>query len=295
MMPDNPLTPKLNLSPELPPELPSELQKSLRNWMPEVIELSREVGRAILQIYTSTFEVKNKKDNTPVTCADLAANEQIVKKLSALTPDLPVLSEESDEIAYAQRQNWETYWLVDPLDGTRAFIEKSGQFSINIALIHKHYPVLGVVYSPVRQTCYYACAGNGAFRLENNNEAQQLHVREHCPEQPMIAGTQSSRSPALLAYLNNLEQQFQGYGMTFLGSSLKSCLVAEGKADLYIRLGPTSEWDTAAAQCIVEEAGGQITDLQMQRLSYNNKDSLLNPYFFVFGDKTIPWNQFLQP
>ncbi len=276
-------------------KLSAELKLSLRNWMPEVIELTREVGRSILEIYCTSFEVNNKKDNTPVTCADLAANEQIVNKLSLLTPDIPVLSEESDEIDFARRQGWETYWLVDPLDGTRAFIERSGEFSINIALIHRHYPVIGVVYSPVRQVCYYACVDNGAFRLESNNEARSIHVREHCPEYPMIAGTRSSRSPALLAYLKNMEQHFKGYGMTFLGSSLKSCLIAEGKADLYIRLGPTSEWDTAAAQCIVEEAGGRITDLQMQRLSYNYKDSLLNPYFFVFGDKTIHWDQFLQP
>ena len=275
------------------PELSEGLKIALRNWMPEVIELTRDVGQSILAIYRSSFEVNNKKDNTPVTCADLAANEQIVKSLSLLTPDIPVLSEESDEVDFARRQSWETYWLVDPLDGTRAFIERSGEFSINIALIHRHYPVIGVVYSPIRQVCYYACVQNGAFRLENNDESRPLHVREHCPDYPMIAGTRSSRSPALLAYLKNIEKHFKGYGMTFLGSSLKSCLIAEGKADLYVRLGPTSEWDTAAAQCIVEEAGGRITDLQMQRLSYNNKDSLLNPYFFVFGDKTIPWEQFL--
>ena len=276
------------------PELSPELKALLRNCMPEVIELSRDVGQTIIKIYQSSYQVHNKKDNTPVTCADLAANEQIVNKLSQLTPDLPVLSEESDEVSYQQRRNWETYWLVDPLDGTRAFIERSGEFSINIALIHRHYPVIGVIYSPVRQSCYYACAGYGAYRLENNNEARALQVRSQCPEHPVIAGTRSSRSPELLAFLKNLQQQFGAYDMKFLGSSLKSCLVAEGKADLYVRLGPTSEWDTAAAQCIIEEAGGQITDLHMQRLSYNNKESLLNPHFFVFGDKKIHWDQFLQ-
>lgn len=274
--------------------LSPELQASIRSWLPEVIEVARQAGKIILKIYESDFQISNKKDDTPVTCADLAANELIVQKLSELTPDIPILSEESIEVPFEERRHWETYWLVDPLDGTRAFIEQTGEFSVNIALVHRHSPVIGVIYSPVKQCSFYACYGHGAFHLTKENQAKSILVRSHCQNQITVAGTRTSRSEALLAYLKNLESAFERCEIKFMGSSLKSCMVAEGEADLYVRLGPTSEWDTAAAQCIVEEAGGMITDTQMQALKYNTRDSLLNPNFFVFGDRSIRWDRFLE-
>jgi 3'(2'), 5'-bisphosphate nucleotidase len=274
-------------------ELPPELHQSIRAWLPSAIDIARQAGQKILHVYESSYEITNKKDNTPVTCADLAANELIVEQLSQLTPDLPVLSEESVEVPYSERQNWETFWLVDPLDGTRAFIERTGEFTVNIALIHRHYPVIGVIYSPVRGCTFYACQGYGAFNLNPDNETRAISVRKKCADPLVVAGTRSSRSRALLEFLNNLEKDFKGYETIFMGSSFKSCLVAAAEADLYVRLGPTSEWDTAAAQCIVEEAGGLITDTHMQPLQYNMRESLLNPHFFVFGDTSIQWNKYL--
>lgn len=281
------------------PDMQDPLTAELRLLLPDVIDLARLAGDKILEIYQSEFLVNNKKDNTPVTCADLAANDLIVQKLSELTPQIPVLSEESEEIPFAERRHWETYWLVDPLDGTKAFIEKTGEFSVNIALIYRHYPVLGVIYSPVKKCSFYASKDGGAFYLNDDNQLRSIQVRSQCPAKNqqeskiVVAGTRSSRSAAMQAFLDNLEKACTGYEIKFMGSSLKSCMVAEGVADVYARLGPTSEWDTAAAQCIVEEAGGLITDTKMQVLAYNTKESLLNPNFFVFGDKSIRWNQFL--
>lgn len=274
-------------------ELTPQLQKSIRAWLPEVIELARRAGQTILKIYETDFHVNNKKDNTPVTCADLAANEVIVERLAQLTPGIPILSEESVEVPFSQRRLWDTYWLVDPLDGTRAFIERSGEFSVNIALVHNHQPIIGVIYSPVKQCCFYACRDHGAYHLDKDNVARNIRARSKCPDKIVVAGTRTSRSTALLAYLDNLQHAFDSVDIRFMGSSLKSCMVAEGEADLYVRLGPTSEWDTAAAQCIVEEAGGLITDTRMKPLSYNTRESLLNPNFFVFGDQSIRWEQFL--
>lgn len=271
-----------------------DFHQGLRNLLPEVIELAEQAGQLIMDIYAAGFKINNKTDNTPVTCADLAANELIVKKLSELTPDIPVLSEESTEIAFSERCLWETYWLVDPLDGTRAFIDRTGEFSVNIALIHQNNPVLGVIFSPVKQCNFYASKGNGAFYLHNGNQTKKIQVRTKCQQKLIVAGTQTSlHSPAFQMFLKNLEKKFAAYEVKLMGSSLKSCMVAEGEADVYARLGPTSEWDTAAAQCIVEEAGGLITDTQMNVLKYNTKESLLNPDFFVFGDQSISWKQFL--
>lgn len=278
-------------------ELPDSVKAELRRVLPDCIELARLAGETIMEIYETDFQVENKKDDTPVTNADFAANDLIVETLSKLTPHIPILSEESDEISFAERSTWETYWLVDPLDGTRAFIEKTGEFSVNIALIYQHLPVVGVIYSPVKKCSFYACKDNGAFYLDEKNQSRKIEVCPKCPNDKsrkiITAGTHSSRSVALQAFLDNLHDEFGGYEMKFMGSSLKSCMIAEGVADLYARLGPTSEWDTAAAQCIVEEAGGLITNLQMQPLTYNTKESLLNPDFFVFGDKSICWSQFL--
>ncbi len=270
------------------------LQQGLRDILPDIIELAQQAGQLIMEIYDNGYQVCSKSDNTPVTCADLAANELIVKKLSELTPEIPVLSEESTEIPYAERSLWETYWLDDPLDGTRAFIDKTGEFSVNISLVHQHYPILGVIFSPVKQCCFYASKGSGAYYLNDDKPEKNIQVRSTCQDKVVVAGTKtSSQRSDWQAFVKNLEKKFKICEIKFMGSSLKSCMVAEGVADIYARLGPTSEWDTAAAQCIIEEAGGLITDTKMQVLQYNTKESLLNPDFFVFGDQSIAWDQFL--
>ena len=253
------------------------------------IELAEIAATEILKIYKTEFTFKEKSDNTPLTEADLAAHRIIQKGLNKLTPDIPVLSEEDANVPYEVRKSWEMYWLVDPLDGTREFIKRNGEFTINIALIQNQLPILGVIYVPVSKVCYYAIKGSGAYKLTKDNETQSISVRKAKKDKIHVAGSRSYLDNSLDKFLKNLDN----YALTKMGSSLKSCLVAEGEVDIYPRLGPTSEWDTAAAQCIVEEAGGHITTTDMKQLRYNTKDSLLNPHFFVFGDKDIDWKSLI--
>lgn len=260
---------------------------------PFLLEALRKIayraGRAIMEIYEQAYEVTAKSDQTPLTEADMAAHHAIMDGLAGLTPDTPILSEESRPAGFAERREWSQYWLVDPLDGTREFIKRNGEFSVNIALIDAQEPVIGVIYAPVIGSLYYAARGLGARKRLELDEPVAIHVRSRCPRKVVVAGSRSHRSPAFRRFLSRLPD----YEVISMGSSLKSCLVAEGTADVYARLGPTSEWDTAAAQCIVEEAGGLITDTRMQPLRYNTKDDLLNPHFFVFGDRGIDWSQYL--
>ena len=261
----------------------------LEKLLPAVVALSKQAGARILEIYDQGFDVVQKEDNTPVTIADHAAHAIIDDGLEEIADEFPVLSEESTTIPLADRMHWETYWLVDPLDGTREFIKRNGEFSVNIALVHKHQPILGVIYAPVLEVCYYAGKGMGAFKLERAQKPKPIHVCKQRREKLIIAGSRSHQTPRFKQFLANVGP----YELLPVGSSLKSCLVAEGKADIYARLGPTSEWDTAAAHCIVEEAGGHLTDTNMQTLPYNTKESLLNPPFFVFGDSHVNWSDFL--
>jgi 3'(2'), 5'-bisphosphate nucleotidase len=263
---------------------------ALQALLDPVIDIAREAGRRILEVYATDFDVEHKEDRSPLTEADMAAHDVIDAGLTALSADVPVLSEEDSKLSFAERSGWQRYWLVDPLDGTREFIKRNGEFTVNIALIDEHESVLGVVYAPVLDVCYYACRGNGAWKQSGTDAAEMIHVRSHCDKHVIIAGSRSHRGTSLETFLNNLPS----YEIISMGSSLKSCLVAEGAADIYARLGPTSEWDTAAAQCVVEEAGGRVTDTAMQPLRYNTKDSLLNPYFFVFGDRSRDWSEFLE-
>ncbi len=254
------------------------------------LEVAIDAGRRILEIYEAGFEVEQKEDETPLTEADTAASEIIEKGLRDLTPELPVLTEESVKIPYSTRRQWTRYWLVDPLDGTREFIKRTGEFTVNVALIDGQEPVLGIVYAPAMGVYYYACRGEGAYKRDDCCNPVRIWTRRLEPGRPVVvAGSHSHRGHAMEAFLANL----QDYELIALGSALKSCLVAEGKADVYARLGPTSEWDTAAAQCILEEAGGLITDLQMQPLRYNAKEDLLNPHFFAFGDRGVDWSRYL--
>lgn len=261
----------------------------LQELLPGVVTLAKQAGERIMTIYNQDFSVVKKDDESPLTEADMAAHAVIDDGLEALAPEFPVLSEESASIAFEDRARWETYWLVDPLDGTREFIKRNGEFTVNIALIDGHRAVLGVVCAPALSLCYYAASGLGAFKQETNEAARRIHVTEKHRDTLIIAGSRSHRGDSLNRFLDNIGN----YELLSMGSALKSCLVAEGAADLYPRLGLTSEWDTAAAQCIVEEAGGRLTDTKMQTLLYNTKESLLNPHFFVFGDKSVNWSKYL--
>jgi len=246
-------------------------------------------GKKILDIYDSKYTVEHKQDNTPLTTADLAADKIIRNSLKELTPEIPVLTEESDAIPYNTRKKWHRYWLVDPLDGTREFIKRNGEFTVNISLIENHKSIIGVINVPVIQTEYFAWRGGGAFKRSSDQPTHQINSRKADLNNLVIAGSRSHVSDKLQSYLD----KFKNIELLSVGSSLKSCMVAEGSVDLYPRLGLTSEWDTAAAHCIVEEAGGHITQTDNSELLYNTKDCLLNPEFFVFGDDSIPWHDYL--
>jgi 3'(2'), 5'-bisphosphate nucleotidase len=252
-----------------------------------VNQTAQAAGERIMEVYATDFEVEQKDDNSPLTMADMAAHETILAGLKKITPDLPILSEESANIPYSERSTWQRYWLVDPLDGTREFVKRNGEFTVNIALIDDHKPILGVVYVPVTGVTYFASTETGAFKRLPEQSPQPIKVRA-CPKNSLtIAGSRSHPSPYLQKFIDRLPIEIK---LVSIGSSLKICLVAEGKADIYPRFGPTSEWDTAAAHCVVEQAGGYLTDTHMQPLRYNTKDSLLNPYFLVFGDPTKTWS-----
>ena len=262
---------------------------SLTLLLNQALGLAREAGIEIMRVYSNGFDVSEKSDKTPVTTADLAAHNFIVGGLSTLSPHYPVLSEESECIPFSERQTWPTYWLIDPLDGTREFIRRSDEFTVNIALVHAHQPILGVVHAPALNDTYYAARSLGAYKQSGDAPPHPIHVKKLGTRKPVVAGARSHSGTRLANFLENIGP----HKHISMGSALKSCLVAEGAADLYVRLGPTSEWDTAAAQCVVEEAGGQVTDTDMQSLAYNTKDSLLNPHFFVFGAESRDWSQFL--
>ena len=249
------------------------------------VALAREAGERIMAIYEGGFSVAEKADRTPMTEADMAAHRTIVEGLQRLTPGLPVLSEESAEIPFGERARWRTYWLVDPLDGTREFIKRNGEFTVNIALVRDHEPVLGVVHAPALGLTYWACRGGGAWKQAGGEAPRRIHVRRARPGRAVVAGSRSHSDERLAAYCERLGP----HELVSMGSALKSCLVAEGRADVYPRFGPTSEWDTAAAQCIVEEAGGRVVDAAGRPLRYNTKPSLLNPDFLVYGDPAGDW------
>lgn len=255
----------------------------------DVIHISRQAGSRIMDIYAADYTVEEKTDRTPLTEADMAAHYCIVESLGKLTPDIPVLSEESADIPFRIRTQWQQYWLVDPLDGTREFIKRNGEFTVNIALIKNHKPVMGVIHAPVADIVYAGVIGKSAWKQKGHQERKPITVRNVPKALPVVAGSRSHRGNLLVKFL----KQLGAHKLISMGSSLKSCLVAEGKADIYPRFGPTSEWDTGAAQAIVEAAGGLITTLDLQPVRYNTRKSLLNPHFIVIGDRHYHWQKFL--
>lgn len=239
-------------------------------------------------IYGNEFRVGLKEDKSPLTAADLASHDYLMGALEALSPGYPVVSEECTDVVDAAPESRETYWLIDPLDGTREFVRRNGEFTVNIALIHRHRPVFGVVYAPALGITYFASEGCGAFRQQGDTEPMPIHVTATAARPPRVVASRSHGSPELELFLARLGR----HERVAVGSSLKFCLVAEGRADIYPRMGPTSEWDTAAAQCVVEEAGGAVVDLDGLPLRYNAGPSILNPFFLAYGDKSRDWTRY---
>ncbi len=250
-----------------------------------VAGIAQQAGAAIMDIYSSEFDVDAKADNSPLTAADLAAHKHISSALAELTPDIPQISEEGGLPEYSERSQWPRYWLIDPLDGTREFVSRNGEFTVNIALIDQHRSLMGVVYVPVSGVTYTGIVGHGALRYETGSAVRPIRVSEACGEAVRVVGSRSHRGNSLDAWLESRGD------VEFVpcGSSLKFCLIAEGKADVYPRFGPTSEWDTAAAQAVAEAAGGRVVKLDGSPLAYNTKESMLNPYFMVSGPNDQDW------
>ena len=258
---------------------------NLESLLPTLTDIAHRAGDAILEVYGRDFDVITKDDDSPLTQADLASHRVITEALGALTPDIPVLSEESSGIDDKERLGWARYWLIDPLDGTKEFVNRNGEFTVNIALIDQHRPVLGVVHVPVRRQTYSGVVGTGAWRQDEGDGAKPIGTRRPPASVPVVVGSRSHANPKLVACLAGIGD----HEMVSMGSSLKFCLVAEGSADLYPRLGPTSEWDTGAAQAVVEAAGGQVLNLDGDPLPYNRKVDILNPWFIVVGDPEAGW------
>jgi 3'(2'), 5'-bisphosphate nucleotidase len=251
-----------------------------------VQRIAEQAAHKILEVYNSDFHVANKQDSSPLTEADLASNVAICDGLRSLTPELPILSEESVAIPFAERSQWRRYWLVDPLDGTKEFVKRNGEFTVNIALIDGHEVALGVVQVPCTGVLYYAAKGIGSFKVNKGGMPERLRTRQAQAGSLIVSGSRSHGGEMLEKFTSKLPGPVE---LISKGSSLKLCLVAEGAADIYPRFGLTSEWDTAAAQCIVEQAGGSVTDLQFQQVLYNTKDDILNPHFLVIGDPSYDW------
>ena len=259
-----------------------------------IIALSRQASAAIMEIYGGDFAVQHKDDDSPLTAADLASHRCIVEGLEKLSPRIPILSEESaEEVPALLRRQWPLMWLVDPLDGTREFVKRNGEFTVNIALIQDGEAVLGVVQAPVTGALWHGQRGRGAFRREAGGDLA-IRVRTAATAPWRVAASRShrdARTEAVLARMGDIEP-------VGVGSSLKFCRLAEGGMDAYPRFGPTSEWDTAAGQCVLEAAGGAVLDLAPggnfgRPLSYNQRDTILNGEFMALGDKSLPWREWL--
>ncbi|WP_299075274.1 3'(2'),5'-bisphosphate nucleotidase CysQ [uncultured Paraglaciecola sp.] len=251
-----------------------------------IVDICHQAGDKIMDIYQKDFAIYEKADESPLTEADLAAHHCIVAGLSQVS-DLPILSEESADISWQERSSWDSYWLVDPLDGTKEFIKKNGEFTVNIALIKNGVPIFGVVYAPVLKHTYVGELGQGAFKISDGVKTQISPKPWDQGDIWKIVGSRSHQSPEIQTLLDTLKGETE---LLAMGSSLKLCLVAEGAAHLYPRIGPTCEWDTGAAQAVVEAAGGKVTVIEdatdvlkddAKPLRYNQKESVLNPYFLV--------------
>ncbi len=260
------------------------------NLLEEVEIIARAAGAAIMAVYAGDFSTQEKEDKLPLTDADTAAHKIIIQRLGQLRPILPVLSEEAvGDFSGADHSG--RYWLVDPLDGTKEFIKRNGEFTVNIALIENGRSILGVVYAPVLNVTYLAAEGLGAFKAGADGIYTAIGVAEHQEGTSWrVVASRSHAEDSLAAFL----QQLGSYELVSMGSSLKFCLVAEGVADIYPRMGPTSLWDTSAAQCIVEQAGGRVIQWTGEPLSYLNPHTVLNPFFLVHGRSAVNWAEVIR-
>lgn len=266
--------------------------------MVDLLNISIDAGNEILKVYQSAdFGIETKSDDSPLTKADQQSNDVIVNGLQRMTPDVPILSEEGKHLPYEARKDWEYLWVVDPLDGTKEFIKKNGEFTVNIALVNQGQPVAGIVYAPVLDMAYIAKAGFGCYKLEQAKEkASALHSEQELSEASAklptandntkiyAVASRSHLSPETEEYLNKVKEKYGEIEVTSAGSSLKLCLVAEGKAHVYPRFAPTMEWDTCAGQAVVEQAGAQVLNVETNKPLNYNKENLLNPWFIVKRD-----------
>lgn len=248
----------------------------------DVVRCAQKAGDVLLSHFYSAFshQITMKTDQSPVTQADVAANAVINAGLTQIDSTIPILSEENNEIDYAVRKTWNRYWLVDPLDGTRGFIRRDASFCVNIALIENHKPILGVIYAPVEKYAVYAARNQGVFLL-HDGKVKSISAAQFKENTLHILTGKYDKHPQ---FRERLQMHFHHLSITEMNSALKFAKIAQGFGDLYVRIGPTSEWDTAAGQCIVEEAGGLVVDFEGQPLQYNAKSSLINPSFLAMGD-----------
>ncbi len=266
-------------------EAHSEQAFDYQGLLEAAVGIAHRAGEAIVEIYEQAdLGITTKSDDSPLTRADLESHRIIVAGLTELSSEIPVLSEEAAAAPFADRQGWSRFWLVDPLDGTKEFIRRNGEFTVNIALIEAGAPVLGVVYAPTLDRMFTGIVGHGAWRRNGAAEPEPIQVTGPGPGPLVVAASRSHAGPHLQAFLASLPE----HELISMGSSLKLCLAAEGRADLYPRLGPTMEWDTGAAHAVVAAAGGDVLDFDGQPLSYNKED-LHNPWFIVLGNKPVSW------
>ena len=265
------------------------------NFEERLITLARDASSAILDIYETDFYVETKTDSSPLTLADTAAHKIIVKGLRELTPDIPIISEEAVLPEFSERSKWPMYWLVDPLDGTKEFVNRNGEFTVNIALIAENVPLVGVVCVPVQDRTYIGNTSTMDARVYGAAGERQVKSRRFSekPTDIKVVASRSHVSNELRAYLKSIDEIFSGVEMISMGSSLKLCALADAEADIYPRLGPTSEWDIAAAHAVLVAAGGQIYVSDGSPLTYNMKEDILNPNFIAVGDSNFSWAESL--
>ncbi|OUS26571.1 3'(2'),5'-bisphosphate nucleotidase [Thalassotalea sp. 42_200_T64] len=257
------------------------------------INAAKNAGIEVMRYYQQgNFEQYTKDDESPLTSADLAANDILLAELTRLTPDIPIISEESPYLELAKRQHWQRYWLLDPIDGTGEFIAGSGDFAVNVALVENGWPKIGVIHAPVHAVTYFAETEYGAFKQDTAG-IKQIKVADYDGKRSLNVGISRRQKLAVIEKFLNTSYEYQHIQ---LGScSLKSCQIAEGTTDCYLRIGPTGEWDTGASQCILEQAGGTILDSELNRLSYNKRESLMNPDFVGVGNANINWHDVIIP
>ena len=252
----------------------------------EIVNISVDAGEAILNYYNENVDVIYKDDESPLTKADLASHKIITDSIKKITPDIPILSEE-EFIDWKIRKKWKKYWLIDPLDGTKEFIKKNDEFTVNIALIENNRPILGVIYTPALNELFYSIKNFGSYKiltkkkLNTLKEAKRISINKKKSNKIKIVGSRSHSNPILDKWVN---KNFNEFDILQKGSSLKFCLIAEGSADIYPRFGPTSEWDIAAGHIILEEAGGKLKSIDNKEILYNEKENILNPEFFAYSN-----------